>query len=236
MTATDITRRRIAGRIHYLKGEDVQGREDFAIDVREDGRTIRSYCEIDDDGLTRDASWTLDAAHYPVEGHVRVVQKGALIGSAWYRFSESETECESLTEAMGRSSQRLSGRPQYLGLHPLIGDGMIALARGVDEPGVERVIESVTCSYDINGETSLVALPIDIGVTYVGMEDIEVPAGKFSARRYALCWQPYWPAAHLWVHGDDALFLRLSWDVSGTTSELVKYGETSAPLSPQFDI
>lgn len=227
--------RRHAGRIHYVKDGAIHGREDFAIDVRADGRTIRSYCEIDDDDLTRDASWTLGTDHAPVEGHVRVVQGGRMTGSAWYRCTADETECESLTATMGRTSQRLPGRAQYLGLHPLVGDGMIALARGTDEPGTERMIESVTCSYDINGETSLVALPIAIGVTYVGKDTVTVPAGEFEADRYELRWQPHWPPAYLWVHGEDALFLRLVWEFSGLDSQLVRYGTTETMVSPQFE-
>lgn len=234
MTVAGFRPRRHAGRIHYMKDGVIHGREDFAIDVRADGRTIRSYCEIADDDLTRDASWTLDAGHAPVEGHVRVVQGGRMTGSAWYRCTDDMTECESLTATMGRTSQRLPGRAQYLGLHPLVGDGMIALARSTDDAGAERMIESVTCSYDINGETSLVALPIAIGVTYVGPDEVTVPAGTFAAERYALRWQPHWPVAHLWVLGEDAVFVRLCWEFSGLDSKLIRHASTHAAISPQF--
>jgi len=229
------TLRRIAGRIHYVTDGSIRGREDFAIDVRENDRTVRAYCEIDEGDLTRDASWTLDSRHQPVEGHVRVVQHGKLVGSTWFAFTGDATECESFTAAMGRASQRLPGRVRYLGLHPLIGDGLIALARGREAPGEQQVIESVTCSYDINGESRLVALPIAIAVTYVGQEEIEVPAGAFLADHYELQWQPHWPPAKLWVHGEDALFLRLSWSVSQTVSELMQYEVADAPASPALD-
>jgi len=222
-----ITPRRHAGLIAYNHVEGVKGRERFGIDVRADGtRTIRAYCEMGEGDLTRDASWTLDAGHRPVEGSVRVVQDGRLTGSAWYHIKDNETHCEALTDRLGRSSQVLAGRCDYLGLHPLVGDGMIALAAGTDKPGVRQVIPSVTCSYDINGETSLVALPIEIAVTYEGEDEIEVPAGRFSAHRYALQWQPHWPAAMLWVHGEDALFLRLQWEFSGLNSELMSYAQS----------
>lgn len=227
--------RRHAGRIRYRDASGEQGREDFAIDVRADGRTIRSYCEMEDGALTRDASWTLDANHRPIEGHVRVVQHGALVGSSWYRFSEAGTECESLTARMGRMSQHVPGRPAYLGLHPLIGDGLIALARGTDAPGEARPIESITCSYDVNGETSLVALPIDIVVTYMGRDEITVPAGVFAANHYLVQWQPHWPAARLWVHGPDAIFLGLTWEVSGLDTQLEQLATGSGDRSPQFD-
>lgn len=94
--------------------------------------------------------------------------------------------------------------------------------------------ESVTCSYDINGETSLVALPIAIGVTYVGPDEATVPAGTFAAERYALRWQPHWPVAHLWVLGEDAVFVRLCWEFSGLDSQLIRHASTHAAISPQF--
>ncbi len=229
------TLRRHWGRILYRKAGEELGREEFDIDVRDNGRTIRAYCEMEEGALTRDASWTLDPDHWPTEGHVRVVQHGEPVGSSWYYFNGRETECESLTARLGRNSQRLAGRAQYLGLHPLIGDGLIALSRGTNAPGESRAVESVTCSYDINGESSLVALPISIGVAYIGTEDIEVPAGRFQADRYELRWQPHWPPARLWVHGEDAVFLRLEWDISGLCSELVEFGSASALRSPRFD-
>src|SRR5690554_1432353 len=231
MSDTKFSLRRHTGRILYHKGDTIAGCEDFGIDVRESGRTIRAYCEMGEGGLTRDASWTLDGKYKPVEGYVRVVQNGIQTGSAWYRFTENEVECEALTTTLGRTAQRLPSRARYLGLHPLVGDGMIALARGKEEPGREDIIESVTCSYDINGETSLVALPIDIAVTYVGVEEVTVPAGTFTTDRYALRWQPHWPAADLWVHGEDAVFVRLDWEFSGLSSQLERYECMDDPLT-----
>ena len=76
---------------------------------------------------------------------------------------------------------------------------------------------------------------ITIGVRYVGAEDVEVIAGRFRAERYELRWQPRWPAAHLWVLGEDAVFLRLKWEVSGLDSQLVRLATVEAPHSPQFD-
>lgn len=226
--------RRHAGRIVYHHADGPQGIEDFGIDVRADGRTVRAYCEMGDGALTRDASWSLDADLRPVEGQVRVVQHGKLTGSSWYYFTPDTTHCESLTANLGRTSQTLPGRVDYLGLHPLVGDGAIALARGTDEPGAERMIPSVTCSYDINGESSLVALPITIGVTYVGKEELNVPAGTFTADVYELRWQPHWPPARLWVHGEDAMFLRLTWEFSGLDSQLERYATATGEDSAWF--
>lgn len=222
--------RAYSGKIVYTGPQGVRGREHFSINVREGGRTVRAYCEIYEDGLERDASWTLDQNWEPVEGHVRCILGGRLAGSSWYRFTDTHVECESLTDGCGRISQQLPGKRSYLGLHPLIGDGLVAAARGTDAPGVERHIESVTCSYSTNGEVGLLALPISIGVTYVGEEAVTVPAGTFHARHFKIRWQPHWPAADLWVFGDDYIFLKLSWEISKTTSELVSLDYVTAAV------
>ncbi|PEQ10410.1 hypothetical protein B2G71_22575 [Novosphingobium sp. PC22D] len=217
--------RRLAGEIVYNHALGVRGRERFDIDIRPNGRTVRAYCIMANGQLTRDASWTLDAEHRPVEAQVRVVRKGELVGATSYRFTDEETHCEALTAALGRVSQVLPGRRDYVGLHPLVGDGMIAIRVGTANPGVRVEVPSVTCSYDIEGESSLLALPITIGVTYLGPEEIEVPAGRFAAQHFLLEWGPDWPPARLWVDPDDYVTLRLSWEVSGLTSELVSFGE-----------
>lgn len=226
--------RRYAGRIRYRDAQGVCGNEDFAIDVRENGRTIRAYCEIEDGHITRDASWTLDTSHRPVEGHVRVVQHGALVGSTFYTFDEHGTRCEALTAAKGRQSLQLPERPDYLGLHPLIGDAMTVLARGTDRPGEERMIPSMTCSRDINGETDLTAIPMEIGVRYCGECELEVEAGRFSARHYELNWGKDWPPALIWTHGPDAILLKMEWSVSRRNYELVSLAASTGPQGPQF--
>ncbi|MFD2137717.1 hypothetical protein ACFSLT_25490 [Novosphingobium resinovorum] len=95
------------------------------------------------------------------------------------------------------------------------------------------MIPSVTCSYDVNGESSLVALPITIGVTYVGKEEVTVPAGTFTADVYELRWQPH-PPARLWVHGEDSVFLRLTWEFSGLDSQLERYATATGEDSAWF--
>lgn len=226
--------RRHAGRIVYHHADGPKGIEDFGIDVRASGRTFRAYCEMAEGALTRDASWSLDADLRPVEGQVRVVQHGHLTGSSWFHVTPEGVHCESVSVGSARTGKTVAGECAYLGLHPLVGDGAIALARGTDAPGVERMIPSVTCSYDVNGETELVALPIEIGVTYRGREDVTVPAGTFGADAYELRWQPHWPAARLWVHGEDAVFVRLTWSFSGLDCQLERYRATSGSDSAWF--
>ena len=63
-------------------------------------------------------------------------------------------------------------------------------------------------------------MPTQIDVAYLGEERVWVPAGEFEARRYALRWNPAWPPADIWVHGPQALFLRLRWEMIDAHYEL----------------
>lgn len=225
------TKRNYSGQIVYRGENGIRGRENFSMNIRDTGRTIRAYCEIDEDEpVVRDTSWTLDSDWRPIEAHVRVTLGERLGGSLWFHLADTHVECESLSGSYGRVSQRLEGRADYMGLHPLVGDGLIGALRGCHSPGVEIPLNSITYSYAANGDTDLLALPLAIGVIYVGEESVEVPAGRFDAHHFQIKWQPHWPAANLWVHGEDFIFLRLSWEVSRTTSELVSLSQTG-PVS-----
>jgi hypothetical protein len=222
---------RIDGTVDYVHadGSD-RGREWFSLHRYPGGRVIRAMCQMNREALIRDASWTVDEGWRPVDGHVRVILGGRIVGSTWFAFDGAVVRCEGRTAAQGDISQvRTSDQPYaFLGLHPLVADGLIAAARGRDRPGSERMIHSITCSYAQNGETGLLALPIDIGVTYVGRESLTVPAGTFDADRYAVRWRAEWPAADYWVFGDDFVFLKSAWTVSGLTCRLATLKFTPA--------
>jgi hypothetical protein len=221
--------RTYSGRIVYGRaGGGSRGSENFSITAHDKGRLVRAVCEMEDKKIIRDVNWSLDRDWNPIEGYVRILLDSEIGGSAWFKFDGHDVECESLTPHYGRVSQRFrSPRTiRYLGLHPLIGDGLIAGARGVDRIGEEDTIDSITCSYSPEGETGLIALPISIGVTFKGFETVTVPAGTFEARRYALNWRPEWPPADLWVHGDDYIFLKLHWPYLSVTEELVELNVT----------
>ncbi len=119
-------------------------------------------------------------------------------------------------------SQRkpLGGPLCYLGLHPLVGDALVTIPRGTDRPGEFVTIHGITNSHSPNGELGLIAMPTHIDVAYLGEERVRVAAGEFEARRYAMRWNPAWPPADIWVHGPQALFLRLSWAMIGARYEL----------------
>lgn len=215
-----------AGKIAYVGPRGEIGREWFEMVpfVGGGGRTLRAFCEMDEVGISRDVTMALDAHSRPIDGYVRVVHQGEISGSTLFMVEPGRVELEGRTRDHGRVSQRkpVPGMLPYLGLHPLVGDALVAPVRGTDAPGEFRTIHGVTNSLSPNGELGLVAMPTAIDVAYVGDETIEVPAGRFETQRYALRWNPAWPPADMWVHGPLALFVLMRWSLIDTRYELTE--------------
>ena len=213
-----------AGRIGYFDPDGENGREWFEMVPHAAGRTVRAFCEMDELGLTRDVSLALDTESRPIDAFVRVIQHGRTLGSTWFGIEDDSVVCEGITADRGRVSLRQAISPplRYLGLHPLVCDGLIACTRGTDRPGEFVPVDIITNSVSPNGEEDLTPIPSVIDVAYIGAERVKVPAGEFDAHRYALRWQPDWSAADLWVHGPDALFLRLYWDTIDSHYDLLE--------------
>lgn len=204
----------LSGRIEYHTHGVLTGRERFEMVPRDDGgRTLRALCEMHDVDLTRDVSMNLDAASRPLDAFVRVVQRGRVRGATLFTARPRELVCEGQLADHGyvRQSRELSAPLDYLGLHPLVCDGLITLLRGCDAPGESRRIECFTNSVSPDGNEGLLAVPSNIAVTFIGHERRRVPAGEFDAAHHTLRWRDEWPEAHVWTHGPQALFLELTW-------------------------
>lgn len=211
------------GTVTYLTSDGHEcGREWFSLHSHERGRFVNAVCEMEEGGLLRDASWTLDKNWRPVDGHVRVTLGGRIGGSTSYAFDGSSVTCHALTETHGHVSlvKQSATAYEFLGLHSLVCDGLLTAVRGRDDLNKERSINSITCSYSLHGEEGLLAFPMDIGVTYCGEERLAVAAGEFEAHKFLVRWRPEWTPAAIWVWGEDYIFLKSMWDVSGLTCEL----------------
>jgi hypothetical protein len=213
-----------AGKIGYYGPEGENGREWFEMVPHSGGRTLRAFCEMDNVGLSRDVTMALDSRSRPLDAFVRVIQHGAISGSTLFLVEADSIACEGHTRDHGRVSQRkpLGAPLTYLGLHPLVGDALVTLARGTERPGEFITIDGIANSLSPNGELGLIAMPTRIDVAYHGEERLRVQAGEFEARRYALRWNPAWPPADIWVHGPLALFLRLTWAYIDARYELTE--------------
>lgn len=219
---------KINGKIGYYDADGVETGREWFWRTREGGyNTLRAYCEMDRVPLTRDVTLAMDSEMRPTDAFVRLTQHGQVTGSSWFLIEPDAVICEAQVAGVGRVSQRFptEGRLPYLGLHPLAGDGLMAIWRGTDAPGEFRTLKCVANSSSPDGEKGLIAEPTSLDATYVGEEDITVAAGVFKAHRFGLRWSPEWPVADLWTHGDDHLFLRLSWSFNRTSYELLEWDQ-----------
>lgn len=214
-----------SGRISYRNTQGETGREWFEMVRHAGGRTLRAFCEMDDMDLSRDVSIALDTGHRPQDAFVRVIKGGQVIGSTLFLVDNGLLRCQGRIAGLGMVDQRMPlARPlSYLGLHPLVGDALIACARGTRNQGAYVPIACHTNSQSPAGDEGLTAMPVTIDVAFLGEEELEVAAGRYQARAYALRWKTEWEPARLWVHGPDALFLKLDWPMLGLRYELTEH-------------
>jgi len=193
-----IPHRRIKGKLHYTSDKEgrkgvERGREDFTITVHGDGRrTIRAYTEIDDaPNVMRDVTLSLDKDWRPQDCFVRLSVGDRFVGSSWFRFTETEAECEGYTVAEGRISQRypLKGKLDAFGTHPIQADAWLMsifdITRG---PGIGLYTNVLLCSLDHRGATGPMIMrhPLGVRLQYVGPDRITVAAGTFDALHYRI--------------------------------------------------
>lgn len=216
------------GRIAYrdAAGADV-GREWFDLLPLPDGHLLRALCVMDAEALVRDVSLRLDSTWRPCDGWSRVVRHGQGDDALWFRCGDDTVVVESRLAGEDRQAAGLTvpGGLPYLGLHPLQGDALIAMARGRAAPGEFRPITAMTNSISPNGDADPGARTLTIEAAFIGRVSLEVAAGPFQADHFQLRWQADWPVADLWVRADDCLFLRLVWPLAAGAYELVSYEE-----------
>ena len=241
--------RSISGTLHYSStkpermGQE-RGREQFRIDIHADGaRVIAAHGEIDDaPAVVRDVNLRFDADGRPQESFVRIAVGGAFRGSGWFRFSDTEAECEAYTSVEGRVSQRIALAEPLIafGSHAMVNDGfhlnLYDLSQG---PGVQIFKNLMLSSPDHRGATGPMLFAIDLAIEYVGAEKITVGAGRFDALHFRFTDIPglllEHPPYDLWCTSDGDYVL-LKAEVGGymqtayelTAYELAAYAQTGA--------
>ena len=217
-----------SGRVSYLDAEGVEfGRESFEFVRHGGGSLVRALCEMDDIGLIRDVTLSLDKNGRPVDAFCRTLKDGRTLGSTWFLAEAAGLQFEGQLLEQGRLSIRVptDGPLAYLGLHPLVCDGLVTGPRGVEAPGESRRVHGMTNSISPNGDEGLFATPVSIDVAFLGFEEVTTPAGRFPSLHYALRWKAEWPPADVWVRANDSLFLKMVWSLLPNTYVLTELTE-----------
>ncbi|MGV3513078.1 MAG: hypothetical protein ACO1OX_13850 [Novosphingobium sp.] len=227
--------RHYAGKVAYLNASGEEwGRERFAGSVHRNGRSLRAVCEMDDARLLREASWSVSESWRPKEGFVRNTRDGKTIGSCWYSVNDTIVECEGFTADAGRISKRIeASRPvDFLGMHPLAGDAITAMVRGITQPGAERTLLCAANSMAHLGDEDLTVMFVEPMVAYIGAEQITVAAGTFEALHYTIRWSDKVP--HLtdyWIEPADCLPLLAVLPAIGERYELMELTRSTDGLA-----
>ncbi len=221
--------RRFRGRIDYrlFDGADV-GREWFTVTVMPDGaRTVRALCELDDIGLMRDVTYSVDRTWRPLDAAIRLSSGDRFQGSSWFRFTDREIECEGYTAQLGRFSQRIAvpGRPDIFAPHPLVCDGWQAAAFDPEGPATQEFL-SAHPSADTHGRSGPIAAVTGKRLEFLGRENVTVPAGTFDAEHFLI--HPEEEGCkgfplEFWAHGDDRLLVKMRWPLLGAEYVLSEF-------------
>lgn len=219
--------RNVRGKISYRTEKDGNnieyGQEWFSVTWHADGqRTLRSVCEIESGpiakrSVTRDVTYTVDREYRPLDCFVRLHQDGKFLGSGWFRFTDSQAECEVFNVTTGRVSQKFDlQRPvPSFGAHALICD-ITHLAK-FDHSSKERIQPAqgvMLSSFEHDGCSGPLLCPLDFKIEYVGREELTVPAGTFETDHYRFLLEGSLPQDHptedLWCTPEDFVFVKIA--------------------------
>jgi hypothetical protein len=198
------------------QGEE-RGRERWTLVRHADGRrSLLAHSEIDDrPSVLRFVQLNVNPDWTPADAFVRITVGDAVRGSGWFRFAEGFAECETLTAADGRVSQRMDfqGRARCFGGHAIQNDAWVTQAVDRSRPGDIQQPRVLLSSTDHRGATGPLLAWVTPSVRYVGAETITVAAGRFDAWHFQFVSVEGLPEEHpvydVWTSADgDFIFLR----------------------------
>jgi hypothetical protein len=147
-------------------------------------RTLRARSEIFDAEVLRDVVYTVDAAFRPVDALMRVTVRDAFAGVGWFRFMPDAAECETWTREAGRLSQRMTlDRPAASFLSHAVAADVWHGAAIRKEPGLgpQPISPLLSSSPLHNGASGPMLGTWPLQAHFLGLETIDVPAGRFEA-------------------------------------------------------
>lgn len=214
----------IRGRLDYITDDvGVTGREWFTHTVHTDGsRTMRTLTAMDDDKVLRDVTFSVDKNWKPLDCFIRLTINDRFQGTGWFRFTDTEVECESFTIDGGRISQRwpVAERIPLFVNHSVACDAWVNAVFNMRLKDVIQTFSPRLASSPLGNGGSGPMLGNSTTVTpeagrldlqYLGEETITVPAGTFECQRILLNPGKI-PRFEIWSHGPDFLPVQIRWD------------------------
>jgi hypothetical protein len=204
------------GRLSYRKkstgGE--RGREDWSLTRNCDGTvTMRCLAMTDDSKLLRDVIYTRNKDGRPVDAFIRLQATDRLIGSGYFRVHSGAMDVIVDGDGTGHSVQTLTVPEDYFSIatHAVMLDGWMYFNYDRDKGG-EQLRTFYNTSTRLDGADGPLGRVETCRVKLIGEEEVEAPAGKFKAAHFQVDSDNLeFPAASLWVAGEDKILLRCDW-------------------------
>lgn len=203
------------GRLLYRRQSTgkVRGREDWALTANRDGsRTLRSLALTDDSEFVRDAIFTLDADHRPVEALIRLQVADRWIGSGYFRALAGRLVTVTDSEEGGHVHQSLDLPERFhLISHAVMHDGWMVWPYDAASGG-EQSVTVYNTSTRWNGTDGPLGRLESLRIERLADEEVTVPAGTFAAERYRFASEEIeGPPGEIWVTPEDRILLRYDW-------------------------
>lgn len=215
---------RLRGRVEYRSRSDggIWGFEEWSIARGSDGlRVMAAHCEmaLGDEQVVRDSILSVHPDFHPNDASLRIMNRGSITGTGWFRFTDDEATCESWTAEAGRVSQTMAiTRPiRGFGIHAVQGDGWLAATFPYDKGPGHRQFFGRNLLHSVHhlGATGPMIATTGSGLDYVGREDVTVRAGTFDCHRMRFVGLTNdHPSYDMWVSADGD-FLYVKGEVEG---------------------
>ena len=215
------------GRIAYLDLERREtGEEHFSFTRYADGsRTVRCECHFNDLALVRDVTLTLGPDWRPRDAYLRVNHQGNALGAGWFRFGDGAVNCDAVngSGAHRHFERRYSGAAPAFGAHPIFNDGLWTALFDMQRPNAtQRLADCITYSKETVGKESIAIETFDLDVQYLGQQQVQVGAGRFECRAFAVQLVGLKEPFMIWTWSDDCIIVKETWAEHPFTYELAE--------------
>ena len=233
--------RTIRGKINYGTEDGGEtGREWFTTTIHANGhRTIRTLTEMDDRGVLRDATMTVDKDWHPLDCFARVTVDDRFVGTGWFRFTETLAEGEVFLAEAGRISQRwpLDRRVVIFGPHAVATDAWQVARADRSKPGIVQSagLRLWTSPLPDGGDGPLIGYglpgtrePGIMDFVYVGREEVTVPAGTFESEHINIVRPGQDRPIEIWATGEHMTFVQIRFPHLGQIYQLAELEDSGA--------
>ncbi len=205
------------GRLSYRKktadGGFERGREHWSLTQNRDGsRTMRTLAMTDDSEFVRDVTFTLDADGRPLRVFEQLQVGNLLVGSGYFSVNGDTMTLMTDGYDTGHTIQTIKVPERFHVLtHAVMLDGWPFWAFVGNEPG-HQTIDVYSTSPLWNGTTGPLGHMVKQRLTFVGNEEVTVPAGTFQTRHFSFGGdEGPEKASHVYVTGEHNILVKYDW-------------------------